>query len=1794
MDKKALLRASALPAAAFLAGIVFGSSSSARSRAPHPADGAGASAISERGAAEIGAAVAGPLDAGAPPEARRAGNGGPGLAPARGSRAAEAEKRLPILVDRVRLEPSKWSTGRARVVFALNEAIDRETVASNVVPHVAVSRGGAPLATKLLNVETRPWRGETAVYLGILADKPVTNATVRFGAPLGGIDRAPLGEDEEYDVSYTPPSIAIHETGSTVRPFSDRATIRFSLTEETDMDSLRENFRVSPVPEGGWTLVRDSGWYRPHYTLTGAFRPDAEYRLSLRPGVAAPDGLPFALSTNAVPVRTAPAPVALEPLSKGRYLTPRDRVGIAFRTQNAPHATVTLARVLPQNIGELARRRESKLGYWWEESVNVQNDSYDLAEHPSLHRRAVLPASAAPDAVVTNVVPLADFADPGAPLRGGAFLLGVSATDTNNPAAPVESFDRLVVVSDIGLAARRAAGRLDVTAARLSTGRPLPGASVSFFAANGALLSTAAADAEGRASLVEPDSLHRAHLVSAAASDGDWTFLVLRGENEVEETPVGAPAGADPYPASPFALAGALFSDRGIYRHGEPVFFDALVRTAKTGRAPDPLPLELAVLRPDGVAARVFKLVSDARGRVAPAAPWTVPEGQPSGKWSAELRVPGSAAHGAGCVLARRVFSVEEFAPPQIKTAVEDLPAAVPCTAESVDFRVRGDFFFGAPAAGRPARARAMLRDEPFRPAGYDAKRWHFGPASPRDEIFAEFEVGAAALGADGAAPFSFEPAATRAKNAPGPVRCVVEGTVQEPGGRQIAARAATTLHVRPWYLGLGTDPAEPGAPLPVDVAVVAPDGSPAAEAAPALSLRFCAIRHSYEYETDAQGRWTWRDKRWEELVAETNLVAEGGAARALFRVPDAPARYVVHATWKGPDGLVTATDREFGAWGGESEERSLAGPARLTLSPDRKKYAPGDTARIEIRAPFPGVARVVLQRDVALETRLVEMTNETATVSFYVSPEMAPGFEVAASVVRPVVPESEWGPHRASGAVSVRVEDPARALPVALEAPAVSFAGGRASAAARVALPAGADPAAARATFYLVDEAVLGLTAEKTPDPAALLFPGYRTFAKVWDTWTALLRVFDGPYAKTAKIGGDGPGGLLSRLSPVNSRRFKPLALAVQDVAFTNGAATASFDLGSFTGEVRLTALVWTDRAAGAASAQAKVAPPLVVQPDAPRFLAPGDSTKLTVTVHNTTGKDVTARVDAAFECVDRFVLDAPATPIARGRSTTLHLPVTLRGDAPAGNHPFSVSVIGAGETNRVEIEIPVRPPVAAKTVTETVALAPGQVWTNRPPAGLLPGAALSEIQLGPNPAVQALPALRYLTFYPHGCCEQTASAALPLVWAQGALLSFADRGRELPADPEAKIAAAIARLGTMAAGDRFAMWPDVIYSEPFASVQAAHFLVEAARAGFDVPKGLRETALAAARRALADGPDDLRARASLVLAAAGAPDEAWLLRLLDRRPGLSPAACAQLALALAAAGRPEDALETLRETPPRRTAAGGDDDWFWWNSDRGAVADAAWGVVAWLAMPSDESLARASALYADLLALRPDWADGHWGWTTVNADALLATASLLRRAGGGGRGETRRFPADAASVENDGGAVRFLVRSARGLPVAPPAAETNGLAVARTFLSRDGKPLDPTGADEARAIRQGDTVAVAIDLAPAGARNRISDLVVQELLPAGLEIVAVGKDARLPWAGGDTHDWLLRTDARDDRLLAFSRDVERPVRLVYLAQAVSPGDFALPAASAEGMYDPLVRGSTAPARLRVLPAAH
>jgi uncharacterized protein YfaS (alpha-2-macroglobulin family) len=175
-----------------------------------------------------------------------------------------------------------------------------------------------------------------------------------------------------------------------------------------------------------------------------------------------------------------------------------------------------------------------------------------------------------------------------------------------------------------------------------------------------------------------------------------------------------------------------------------------------------------------------------------------------------------------------------------------------------------------------------------------------------------------------------------------------------------------------------------------------------------------------------------------------------------------------------------------------------------------------------------------------------------------------------------------------------------------------------------------------------------------------------------------------------------------------------------------------------------------------------------------------------------------------------------------------------------------------------------------------------------------------------------------------------------------------------------------------------------------------------------------------------------------------------------------------------------------------------------------------------------------------------------------------------------------------------NRADAQTWRISSVQGTPTIALPSETHGLTVTKTVWTMDGQPADLS------RLKQNQRVIVAIS----GRMDNNIDrqMGVIDLLPAGLEIEMPlsGDDAKpYPFLGSLTPTAM--SDARDDRYVAsfnigwppqyhFREKVDQPdFRLAYIARAVTPGRFVLPAAIAEDMYAPSVHARTAMGRIAI-----
>jgi uncharacterized protein YfaS (alpha-2-macroglobulin family) len=108
---------------------------------------------------------------------------------------------------------------------------------------------------------------------------------------------------------------------------------------------------------------------------------------------------------------------------------------------------------------------------------------------------------------------------------------------------------------------------------------------------------------------------------------------------------------------------------------------------------------------------------------------------------------------------------------------------------------------------------------------------------------------------------------------------------------------------------------------------------------------------------------------------------------------------------------------------------------------------------------------------------------------------------------------------------------------------------------------------------------------------------------------------------------------------------------------------------------------------------------------------------------------------------------------------------------------------------------------------------------------------------------------------------------------------------------------------------------------------------------------------------------------------------------------------------------------------------------------------------------------------------------------------------------------------------------------------------------------------------------LKRGDLLVVRLTVDPQG--NRLDQLVIEDLLPAGLEIENpnLATAQLVPWLK-QKEERDRHRDARDDRMLIFTGVLHEPATFHYAVRAVTAGTYILPPPVVSGMYEPEIRG--------------
>ena len=1453
--------------------------------------------------------------------------------------------------------------------------------------------------------------------------------------------------------------------------------------------------------------------------------------------------------------------------SRGTLLPTRLAEGLPLIALNVDKVDVEFFRVKPESLPAF-------LSQWGRNSSLQSYEARDLLSMAELVYGGRFDLNPARNTRETLILPTAGIK----PLQQpGVYLAVMKASGSYNYSQPATLF----TLSDIGLSAHRYHKRLDVFTQALEGGSALSDVELELLDGKGKMLAQGKTDNKGHAELALPA---KAEVLLARQGDQTSLLRLNTAALDLAEFDIGGPQ------AHPLQFF--VFGPRDLYRPGETVLLNALLRD-RDGHPVKPQPVSVEVRRPDEQVSRKFVWTPDASGFYQ--YPLQLASEAPTGRWQLVFDLGDGKPQ-------LYEFLVEDFLPERL--ALELKGSATPLApGQTADIQVNGRYLYGAPAAGNRLSGQVYVR--PLREAVKALPGYQFGSVT-EEELNQDLELEESVLNAEGEYTISLE---SQWSNAKSPLQLIVQASLQESGGRPITRRLVQPVWPAdrlPGIRGLfeGTETDGDG---PVQFELLVADNEGHKLAAENLKVRLVRERRDYYWNYSDNDGWSYHyNEKFLNLNEETVSVKAGETAKVSFPVEWGPYRVEVEDPQTG---LISSLRFWAGYRAQDNAEGGAVRPDQVKLALDKAAYADGDTARVTVTPPAAGKGYLLLEgSDGPLWWEEIEVPAEGKTFDIKLDPKWARhDLYVSALVIRPGERKTNITPKRAVGVLHLPLDRTARKLALTLDAPekmrpkqplSVKFTARNAD---------GSIPERAHVLLAAVDVGVLNITGYPTPDPYTSLFGRKAYGADQLDIYGQLIEAGQGRLASLA-FGGD------AALAKGGKRPATSVNIvALQSVPVTlneQGEGEVSVNIPDFNGELRLMAQVWSDDSYGMAEGKTVVAAPLVAELAAPRFLAPGDETRLALDLSNLTDKPQTLEVK--LETRGQLSLSGTAAQpvtLSPGQRSTLQIPVKALGGFGTGAVKVTVNGLELpGETLAPftrEWTLGIRPAYPAM-LKHYRAVLKDQPWSLPEDAlqAFEPAGREALLSLSSRPPLNLGEQIRALKAYPYGCSEQTTSGLYPALYADAALLKRLGLEGEPDADRKRKIELGIERLlGMQRFNGSFGLWGADGEEEYWLSAYVTDFLLRARDQGYAVPA---EALKKASERLLryvqernlieADYSDNLdhtrfavQAYAALVLARSQQAPLGALRGIFERRSDArSGLPLVQLSIALQKMGDQPRADQAL--VAGLAATRKGDQ----WLGDYGSPLRDQALILALL----EENNLLGGQREQRLFDLSDQLAASQWLSTQESNSLFLAGRNLLGKpeaswtatlASGSQTRELNNsqpgLKLDGAlldtplTLRNEGSEAVYQQLTISGYPQQAPLAGGENMSIRRDYLGMNGEPLNID------SLASGDLVLVHLAVT---ARQQVPDALVVDLLPAGLELENqnLGQSAAsLENASTQVKQWresmqnanVQHQEYRDDRYVAALKlEGSGTTHLLYLARAVTPGTYRVPPPQVESMYRP------------------
>ena len=1547
-------------------------------------------------------------------------------------------------------------------------------------------------------------------------------------------------------------------------------TVTFSVPLDTSK-KISEYFSVSDssdgnAVDGAWELSKNGKQaYFPH------IQPSNNYKIKVYPGLIAINNKKLG-SPHSAEINTRKVTPSYSFASKGSFLPLQHHSGLPVMVVNTPEVNVDFFKVKKDRVAQFLSLKGSfkdqihryRVDRVIKEAELKYSARYRFDAEKNKRREFNLPVQS-----------IKELAEP------GIYVALMSVPAMYNNQIRMTYF----TVTDIGVHTRVYGSRTEVHLSSLNTGKPLKGVKVSMLDRQGRVVESSMSSPDGQASLGQYDSSH--------------AYLIAEASNQMTIVPFNGPAldlsefelGSRPHNAQEFFIYGP----RDLYRPGGTVIFNGLLRN-DDGRVDSSARLNAVIKQPNGQIAHQFRWAAEELSFYNEQ--YTLASDAMTGEWRLEVSNVGTAP-----VVYK--FKVEEFLPERMKlTFNPGMDKRFYKPNETLKVKVLGEYLYGAPANGNrfESRINMSLNREPFE----QLKGFKFGDLTEKDTKL-DYTLPDITLSETGEAEIEIE---KRWGDVRSPMSVTLLGSLYETGGRPITRRHRTTIWpvdkmigIRP---GFKKNPQQ-NSRIRFDLVMANAKGEMLAASNLEVALIREDRRYFWEYNQRRGWHYEWSDKEYTEY--NTNIsVKKGKAAKLEVPVEYGSYRLEVRDTDNNTMSSVRFyAGRNWYYWWKHNESgQQAARPDKVSLALDKASYVSGENAVVSIVPPAAGEAIVMVESDEPLMIKRISVPAEGMKLKIPIEKSWN-RHDLYISVVhlQQTDAKKKITPTRSFGLIHLPLNREKRKLAVSFDVNERIFPNQKYEIKLKV---DGAEGQKTRLTLAMVDVGVLSITDFKTPEPHNFFFEPRRYQVDSRDMYNDLIKLNDFPMAKQ-RYGGDAQ---LSRGGKQAQAEVQIVSLYSGLVSVDkNGDARVTFDVPDFNGRVRLMAIAFTEDRFGSGEQEMRVAAPLVTQLAMPRFLAMGDQSTFALDVHNLTDESQKLKVKldingpVSFNQADNAASKVQTVTLKKNEKTTLLYPVKV--DYLTGRSQVDLEIKGI-KNFKVKREWGIQVRAAYPAVTrskrgllkedESLELEPAELKE------FVPSTVEAVLSLNNSVDLKMREQMTHLLRYPYGCLEQSTSSTYPWLFATDENLKKMGLTNKTTRSRNDSIKHGLARIESklLNAGG-YGLWSNTGNEQHWLTAYVGDFLSDAREQGVTVNDNLYNKTMDRLndyvrqrngnygnRWSSNPGHYDLayRAYAAYVLSRHNNAHLASLRSLAEHKLVQSQSFLPLIHLGLALINQgDEEKGKTLLTTAMSKKRGQG------YFGDYGSgIRDMAQAIHLLVRHKREEkytkqlalaladkikqrtylSTQERNALFLAALALDANFSED---WS---AEIKLSEAvDIIKKRGSYSKKYEQVALEKGLSVTNKSDSTLYAQIDYLGYTkTAPEAEQDSNLGIERNYYNTRGEPIDPS------QLKVGDLVLVGLRISTAW---RAPDVLVVDLLPAGLELEnqnlnhAIKLD-EIEFDGKPVKHWMEQTkvvhqEYRDDRYVAaIDANYGYVSHLYYLARAVTPGTYLVPASLVEDMY--------------------